>query len=481
MTFLLRALVILLLTASPALAQSQVRLWSIAETGVIDANGEALPLPAGARGLGTAGVQISGTFEGTLALQCSNDQATWTALRITPPNTTAAVTSVTTTGMWIGSLAGCQYARVVATAWTSGAANVYAFATSAGGGAGSGGTVTFEGEISAFNGVLLDAAGGDPITDATTDSLKVNVVAGAVTANLSATDNAVLDDIADGIAVTGTVTANLSATDNAVLDAIAVDTAFLETSKAPVAPGAATATTAFVIGGTYNAAGVTVADTQQAGLQLDADGNLLIASAEMLIELGNIAGALEAVDAKLNLDPSHANALVANGPHINLEAKTVDGSTLPNVVSEGQPVRKAGTIWGGDLSVAASPDGLYAAKIDPCASEDKTTTPFSSTADLVIISAVASKKNYICSIVFSMGATEIVSITEGTGSTCGTSEAALMGSTTDAQGLPFTDGGGLSAIGGSSTIIAGKTANVDTCLNVSGTERVAGFVTWVQR
>jgi len=44
---------------------------------------------------------------------------------------------------------------------------------------------------------------------------------GALTCNLGATDNAVLDDIADGIAVTGTVTANLSATDNAVLDDIA--------------------------------------------------------------------------------------------------------------------------------------------------------------------------------------------------------------------------------------------------------------------
>lgn len=66
-------------------------------------------------------------------------------------------------------------------------------------------------------------------------------VTGTVTANLSATDNAVLDVIAgnttsiDGKitacntgAIAGTVTANLSATDNAVLDVIAGDTTSLD-------------------------------------------------------------------------------------------------------------------------------------------------------------------------------------------------------------------------------------------------------------
>jgi hypothetical protein len=201
MTFLLRVALTFTLfavSAASAAAQSQVRLWSIA-TGpaIIDANAEAVNLAAGARGLGTIGMQTSGTFEGTIALQCSNDQTTWTALRITPPNTTTAVTSVTTEGMWVGSMAGCQYVRAVSTAWTSGAAIVSLFATSAGGGAG-GGAVTFEGEISAFNGVLLDAPTGDSLTDTTNDALRVNIVAGSptVTANLGAVDNAVLDDIA---------------------------------------------------------------------------------------------------------------------------------------------------------------------------------------------------------------------------------------------------------------------------------------------
>lgn len=93
---------------------------------------------------------------------------------------------------------------------------------------------------------------GDPATNAgvapvdATAGLKVDLgsdndvtVTGTVTANLSATDNAVLDNIdtnTTGLAgcvagselqvdiVSGTVTANLSATDNAVLDAIDTNT-----------------------------------------------------------------------------------------------------------------------------------------------------------------------------------------------------------------------------------------------------------------
>jgi hypothetical protein len=67
-----------------------------------------------------------------------------------------------------------------------------------------------------------------PLTDAELRAVPVPV-SGTVTANLSATDNAVLDAIAASVAgtlaVSGTVTANLSATDNAVLDAIAASVA----------------------------------------------------------------------------------------------------------------------------------------------------------------------------------------------------------------------------------------------------------------
>jgi hypothetical protein len=50
----------------------------------------------------------------------------------------------------------------------------------------------------------------------------------------------------------------------------------LLSSALPKAAGAATATTGFLIGGTYNSTPITVTDTQQAGLQIDANGFLKI-------------------------------------------------------------------------------------------------------------------------------------------------------------------------------------------------------------
>lgn len=112
---------------------------------------------------------------------------------------------------------------------------------------------------------------------------------------------------------------------------------------------------------------------------------------------------------------------------------------------------------------------------DPCDGVLATTVPISITADTVVISAVASTKNYICNITIVAGAAEIVSITEGTGSTCASGEVAIVGSTTDANGMSFAANGGFV----NTKTISGIGTNVDTCLNVSGSNRVAGFLTYV--
>ncbi len=123
---------------------------------------------------------------------------------------------------------------------------------------------------------------------------------------------------------------------------------------------------------------------------------------------------------------------------------------------------------------------LWTRQIDPCSGIAKTTTPISITTDTVIVSALASNKTYICSLILVASAAEIVSITQGDTSVCGTNEVALMGSTTDASGLSLAANGGLVLGTGSATVIAGTVANDDICLNVSGTNRVSGSVTWVQ-
>lgn len=181
-------------------------------------------------------------------------------------------------------------------------------------------------------------------------------------------------------------------------------------------------------------------------------------------------------------DPT-TGANVTAATDVTEDGAEASGVTGPAVMS----VRRnaAASSAGSDAEYATfNTDGnglLWSRQLDPCSGVAKTTDPFSITTDTVIIAATSAKKNYICELVAVVGAAEIVSITEGTGSVCGTSEAALAGSTTDANGMSFAANGGVAALGGNASVIAGKTANVDTCLNVSGSNRVAGWVTWAQQ
>jgi hypothetical protein len=118
---------------------------------------------------------------------------------------------------------------------------------------------------------------------------------------------------------------------------------------------------------------------------------------------------------------------------------------------------------------------------DPCSLLATTTTAISvNVARTVIIPASSGKKNYICSYSLVAGAAEISNIVEGTGTTCQTGPAALLGSTTAANGLSFAINGGIAEGNGAASILVGKTANVDTCLVNASTGRVSGKVTWVQ-
>jgi hypothetical protein len=184
----------------------------------------------------------------------------------------------------------------------------------------------------------------------------------------------------------------------------------------------------------------------------------------------------------VNLADVNGNAALAGN------GATGTGSPRVTVASDNSAIGN----WGQGATGAAVPanavqvgytDGtnLKAPYLDPCEGTALTTVAISQTASTKVISAAASKKNYICSLVIVAGAAEIVSVVEGTGSTCATGTAALAGSTTTANGMSFAANGGLSAIGGNHTAIAGSGSNVDTCLFQNGSNRVSGWLTYVQR
>lgn len=138
-------------------------------------------------GMGGVSFQIAGTFAGTITFEATVDGKTFQALLVTPPNSTSAVTTATTTGIWIGGCVGCLAVQARMSAYTSGVAQITIESSAAapagsGGGGGGGGTsstfgAAFPGDGTAIG--FIDASGN--MAGGTLDAagfLKVNVAAG---------------------------------------------------------------------------------------------------------------------------------------------------------------------------------------------------------------------------------------------------------------------------------------------------------------
>src|SRR6185369_9553031 len=80
---------------------------------------------------------------------------------------------------------------------------------------------------------------------------------------------------------------------------------------------------------------------------------------------------------------------------------------------------------------------------DPCQSMAKSVVAISQAGNTKLFSAVSGKINYICSFHIVAGDAENVSLVEGTGSTCGSSTAAVIGGATAATGPNLAANGAL--------------------------------------
>lgn len=120
----LALLLALLLLASPAFAQTQVKLWPNGTSGEIDAITDVVTV-ANARSMATMGITITGTFVGSMQAECSMDETNYLSpLTLTPQVGGATVTAMTSTGGWKADITVCKSVRVTPTAWTSGTATV---------------------------------------------------------------------------------------------------------------------------------------------------------------------------------------------------------------------------------------------------------------------------------------------------------------------------------------------------------------------
>jgi hypothetical protein len=179
------ALAALLLLAVPALASAQVTQFTRTDT--ITANADEVVLPNSQR-QGTASIEISGTWVGTIAFQVLG--TTWGAP--IPGCTNAAgstVTSATANGKFICPVSAWASIKALATAWTSGTATVR-ISFGPGGGSSTGGA-------GASGDVNITGVGGNAVTT----TVPVNCTSGCAGGTTDTDDASVAGGQSTGLSI----------------------------------------------------------------------------------------------------------------------------------------------------------------------------------------------------------------------------------------------------------------------------------------
>lgn len=217
-----------------------------------------------------------------------------------------------------------------------------------------------------------------------------------------------------------------------------------------------------------------------------------------MVDLGAIAdaaataGSTGSVNAKLRLMTSQLDTISTN-----VAAAIPAGTNLIGDVN----IRQGGTalsttngayfnqLQGNAVLSASNPafhrevDGTRSRILDPCEANVQSYVAISITTATTtrIVTPSASNKTYICSLFLTSAAADNVGIVEGTGGTCGTGTAGVIGGTTAANGPNFAANGGVMLQAGGKTAVA-QTAgtNVDLCLITSAATPLAGGIKYVQ-
>jgi hypothetical protein len=137
--------------------------------------------------MSTASVTVSGTYSGTVSFEVigAPGTAAVTVDCATPAAPGSAINSTTGSGVWVCPVAGMSALQARMSAYASGAAVVGMLAADS-----PGQTVAAAGGGGSFDGVLLDAAGGDSLADTANNALRVNIVAGAGSGGTAIADDA---------------------------------------------------------------------------------------------------------------------------------------------------------------------------------------------------------------------------------------------------------------------------------------------------
>lgn len=155
------------------------------------------------------------------------------------------------------------------------------------------------------------------------------------------------------------------------------------------------------------------------------------------------------------------------------------GAGIPRVtVSNDSQVK----VWDGTNQAAVKASGTNAATTDPAIVAAPSTNPSTLCTSVKAVNQTAStdlvtstNKLHICSIVLVSATAQNLSLTEGTGTTCATGAAALIGGTT--ASVAVAANGGFSAVSDRAWLVTQTTAD-HLCLLQSGTGNVSGVITY---
>lgn len=180
---------------------------------------------------------------------------------------------------------------------------------------------------------------------------------------------------------------------------------------------------------------------------------------------------------------------IADGADVTQGAKADaayagSGSASNNAILKGIYSNTAGAIPAGSATIGSVKvtDGTTVALTDPCQGTVKVYTPISMTTatTLRIVPPAVGKRTYICHLTLTSAAADNIAIVEGTGGTCGTGTAGVIGGTTATNGPNFAANGGLAIGNGGFAVGATAGTNVDLCVITSAATPLAGVIASVQ-
>lgn len=128
-------------------------------------------------------------------------------------------------------------------------------------------------------------------------------------------------------------------------------------------------------------------------------------------------------------------------------------------------------------------DGTSSMRVDQCSDIASTygrTAISTNATGTVLVSGTASNYTFICGYTLVADAAVDVSLTSGTGSTCGTGTTALLGSTTAANGLALAANGGITNASTGTRHNWTEATGDDLCLLLSSAVRVTGTILWAK-